>query len=115
MPLITLLRKVASHVDLIKANPADRHANPGKFAWDCQLAQRLLGPDLDAVGGAVQETAHMRQVDTALCGKLTALKALLAEWAADGKGAGGRPHKVLIFSNSVRMLRIIERVAINAG
>ncbi|KAG7668690.1 hypothetical protein KSW81_005448 [Nannochloris sp. 'desiccata'] len=116
LPLMMLLRKISLHLDLIKANPADEKRDPVKFEWDKEVADAIFGTDAVALGGNVQTLRHieMSNID-ASCGKLAALKGLLTKWAADIRGSGGLPHKVLIFSNSVRMLKIVRKMAENAG
>ena len=115
MPLITLLRKISLHLDLVKASPGDERSNLRKYTWDREVAGAVFGTDAVALGGEVQTDRHLELVDVSSCGKLAVLKALLQKWAGDAKGSRSRPHKVLIFSNSVRMLKIVQRMADNAG
>jgi SNF2 family DNA or RNA helicase len=116
LPLMMILKKIALHLDLIKANPEDEKIDPVKFAWQKEVADAILGTDAVAVGGNVQTLRHMDMSNIAAsCGKIAALKVLLAKWAADVRGSGGLPHKVLVFSNSVRMLKIVRKMAENAG
>lgn len=116
MPLIHILRKVAAHLDLIKANPDDlQKGKIMKHQWDIKLAKAVLDEDADSLGGVIQDQNYLRLSDVSSCGKLVALKALLKEWHEDRRGAGNRQHKALIFSTSVQMLKIIRRMVINAG
>jgi len=116
LPLMMILRKISLHLDLLKANPADEKIDPVKFEWDKEVADAIFGTDAVALGGNVQTVRHLDMSNIeASCGKLAALKGLLATWAADVRGSGGLPHKVLIFSNSVRMLKIVRKVAENTG
>jgi SNF2 family DNA or RNA helicase len=114
---MTILRKISLHLDLIKANPDDEVKDPIKFEWDKEVAGAIFGTDADALGGYIQSSRHMNMTwdITQSCGKLAALKGLLTKWAADVRGSGGLPHKVLIFSNSVRMLKIVQKMADNSG
>jgi SNF2 family DNA or RNA helicase len=117
MPLLTILRKISLHLDLVKANPNDEEMNPIKFKWDREVSGAVFGTDSEALGGYVQSNKHVEMTADIIqsSGKLAALKGLLTKWAADSRGSGGLPHKVLIFSTSVRMLKIVRKMADNAG
>ena len=117
MPLMTLLRKISLHLDLVKANPDDEKTDPRKFNWDKEVAESVFGTDAEALRGYIQSSRHLEMTtDISMsCGKLAALKGLLTKWAADVRGSGGLPHKVLVFSNSVRMLKIVRKMVENAG
>jgi DNA excision repair protein ERCC-6-like 2 len=117
MPLLMILRKISLHLDLIKANPEDAKIDPIKYEWDKEVAEAVFGTDSVALGGHIQSSRHIEMTTdiSQSCGKLAALKGLLSLWAADVRGSGGLPHKVLIFSNSVRMLKIVRKMADNAG
>ena len=118
MPTIAILRKVALHLDLIKANPADKEGDPRKYLWHSQLAAAVLERDVDVMGGGVaveQTRRHDELIDISGCGKLLALRRLLRQWESDVRGDQGRPHRVLIFSNSIRMLEITKKLVDHEG
>jgi DNA excision repair protein ERCC-6-like 2 len=112
LPIISLLRNVALHLDLVKADPADNNdVKRREFEWKIELAEAVLGQDLNALGGPVQDARLVTLTETTSCGKLAVLKSLLQKWAHDQAGSRGRVHKVLIFSSVVRMLKVVRAVA----
>lgn len=56
-----------------------------------------------------------KQADVSSCGKLVMLKQLLRTWSDDAAGDAGAPHRVLLFSNSTRMLGVVREVMTAEG
>ena len=65
------------------------------------LSSLAFGEDVDAIGGVEQATRHEDNIATHLCGKMPMLAKALAEHEA-------KNDKVLLFSTSVRTLKILE-------
>ncbi|KAK9862888.1 hypothetical protein WJX84_009991 [Apatococcus fuscideae] len=105
LPCLSILQKLANHVDLIKANPMDRAADPLKCQREAEIAEMVLGEDLEEAGGCYQEATFLADNT---CGKLKALKHLLHIW-------NEKQDKVLLFSYSVKMLTIVENVVVKKG
>ncbi|KAK9840685.1 hypothetical protein WJX84_004254 [Apatococcus fuscideae] len=105
LPCLSILQKLANHVDLIKANPQDRATDPLKCQREAEVAEMVLGDDLDEAGGCYQKATFLADHT---CGKLKALKHLLQIW-------NQKQDKVLLFSYSVKMLSIVENVVVKKG
>jgi hypothetical protein len=99
LPLLTLGRKLANHLELMKADPNDQ--NHPKRDRDAIIASALLGDDEDAAGGCYTTDRLEDLSSTEHCGKLRTLEILLNKWSADR-------DKVLLFSYSTRLLSILE-------
>ena len=84
--------QISNHLELIKPNPKD---DTDKQKKDAQFAASVLGPDIDLVGGNVQNESFMGLSDVSHCGKMRALEKLLLSWISKG-------DKILLFSYSVR-------------
>jgi SNF2 family DNA or RNA helicase len=106
MPALTLLGLCSNHLDLLRperdmGRDPDYHVRRA-YAAQCEMARIALGDDADALGGVGAGGASwLNLTDTKHCGKMLVLMQLLRTWHAAG-------DKVLVFSKSVRMLRIIE-------
>ncbi|MCH83785.1 DNA repair and recombination protein RAD26-like protein, partial [Trifolium medium] len=96
---------ISNHLELIKPNPRD---DPEKQVKDAKFAAAVYGPDIDLVGGSMQNESFLSLSDTKHCGKMRALEKLLLSWFSNG-------DKVLLFSYSVRMLNILEKFIIRKG
>lgn len=86
------LCQISNHLELIKPNPKD---DPDKQIKDAEFAAAVFGPDIDLVGGNMQNESFMGLSDVKDCGKMRALEKLLFSWISHG-------DKVLLFSYSVR-------------
>lgn len=84
--------QISNHLELIKPNPKD---DPDKQRKDAEFAAAVFGPDIDLVGGNVQNENFMGLSDVKHCGKMRALEKLLFSWISQG-------DKILLFSYSVR-------------
>ncbi|DBA69980.1 TPA: hypothetical protein ACH3X2_012333 [Trebouxia sp. C0005] len=114
LPCLTILQKISNHLELVKGNPQDQQDRDVrrnmKYERDTAVAELVLGEDLDQVGGAGADNNFMTLSDSSTCGKMTALAKLLDLWYQQESA-----NKVLVFSHSVRMLDIIERLVIMTG
>ncbi|KAL3134837.1 hypothetical protein ABBQ32_007805 [Trebouxia sp. C0010 RCD-2024] len=127
LPCLTILQKISNHLELVKGNPQDQQDRDlrrnMKYERDTAIAEMVLGDalaqaqsfesmreDMDKVGGAEADNSFMTLSDTSSCGKMTALAKLLDLWYTQENA-----NKVLVFSHSVRMLDIIERMVIMIG
>ncbi|GAB4813150.1 hypothetical protein N2152v2_000196 [Parachlorella kessleri] len=110
LPVCTILRKISNHLELIKADPEDLKRDPRKHARDEEVAYLALGDDAAVVGGLQSSNDFLRLSDPRHCGKLAALSLLLDQWRAQQQG-----NKVLLFSMSVRLLRIVESLVTFKG
>ena len=106
LPICTILRKVANHLELVKVDKELERTDPIEYYKKKQIAELVLGADADdeMVGGYVSCNDFLKLSHTGTCGKLAALKTLLRTWYS----APGQRNKVLLFSNSMRMLKIVE-------
>jgi DNA excision repair protein ERCC-6-like 2 len=86
------LCQISNHLELIKPNPKD---DPDKQVKDAKFAAAVYGPDIDLVGGSMQNESFLGLSDAEHCGKMRALEKLLLSWFSHG-------DKVLLFSYSVR-------------
>lgn len=84
--------QISNHLELIKPNPKD---DPDKQVKDAKFAAAVYGPDIDLVGGSMQNESFLGLSDAEHCGKMRALEKLLFSWFSHG-------DKVLLFSYSVR-------------
>lgn len=100
LPVLTLLRKVANHLDLAKADPRD--ADLRTRDRQLQIAKMVLADDAGQLGGLLQDTNFLSLSSAEHCGKMAAIEQLLPLWAA-------QRDKVLLFSHSTRMLDILEK------
>lgn len=105
LPCLVKLQQISNHLELIKPNPRDE---PEKQRKDAEFASAVFGPDIDIVGGNVQNDNFMTLSDAKNCGKMRALEKLMTSWAKKG-------DKILLFSYSVRMLDILEKFLIRKG
>ncbi|CAK8577032.1 unnamed protein product [Lathyrus sativus] len=105
LPCLVKLQQISNHLELIKPNPKD---DPDKQIKDAKFAAAVYGPDIDLVGGSMQNESFMGLSDAEHCGKMRALEKLLFSWFSHG-------DKVLLFSYSVRMLNILEKFIIRKG
>ncbi|EIE19153.1 hypothetical protein COCSUDRAFT_20093, partial [Coccomyxa subellipsoidea C-169] len=111
LPCLTILQKIANHLELIKVDPADRAVTEDEWALPRarELAQMVFGEDLEAAGGDTLDRNWLHVSSSAHCGKMAALEQLLQLWSSAGN------NKVLLFSHSVKMLNIIEQLLVRAG
>ncbi|GMH36245.1 hypothetical protein BSKO_04113 [Bryopsis sp. KO-2023] len=105
LPVLSLLRKISNHLELVKA---DRQHDEDQAQRDREVAELILGNDLDTHGGGDVRQNFLNVSDSSHCGKMAALETLMKLWHS-------QHDKVLIFSHSVRMLGIIERVVLRNG
>ncbi|XP_027191859.1 switch 2 isoform X2 [Cicer arietinum] len=105
LPCLVKLQQISNHLELIKPNPKD---DPDKQVKDAKFAAAVYGPDIDLVGGSMQNESFLGLSDAEHCGKMRALEKLLFSWFTHG-------DKVLLFSYSVRMLDILEKFIIRKG
>ncbi|KAF9619442.1 hypothetical protein IFM89_007017, partial [Coptis chinensis] len=75
---------------------------------DAEFVSTVFSTDIDLVRGNTQSESFMGLSDVEHCGKLRALERLMVSWAAHG-------DKSLLFSNSVRLLDILEKFLIRKG
>ncbi|PNY06301.1 DNA repair and recombination RAD26-like protein [Trifolium pratense] len=94
LPCLIKLQQISNHLELIKPNPRD---DPEKQVKDAKFAAAVYGPDIDLVGGSMQNESFLSLSDTKHCGKMRALEKLLLSWFSNG-------NKVLLFSYSVRII-----------
>jgi len=105
LPVCSILRKISNHLELVKSDPDLEATNPMQYYRNLEIAKMVLAGDADRLGGGYTVNKEwLKLSDTRHCGKLKALETLLAQWKAE-KAAD---NKVLIFSQSVRMLNIIK-------
>lgn len=105
LPCLVKLQQISNHLELIKPNARD---DPEKKKKDMEFASAVFGLDIDLVGGTAQNEDFMGLSDVKHCGKMRALEKLLSSWLSMG-------DKVLLFSYSVRMLDILEKLLIRKG
>ncbi|XP_074366145.1 switch 2 isoform X1 [Apium graveolens] len=105
LPCLVKLQQISNHLELIKPNPRD---DPEKQKKDAEFASMVFGPDLDVVGGNTQNESFMGLSEVKHCGKMRALEKLMFSWISQG-------DKILLFSYSVRMLDILEKLLIRKG
>ncbi|GBG29478.1 DNA repair protein, putative [Hondaea fermentalgiana] len=123
MPAIIILAQIANHLDLIRADPGEEDALEkhrqlrksqfllGPYARRMATLGSNAGPDLHPGSKAskVPTEDYYRSVrfehliDEAQCGKMQVLRQLLQRW----RDKGG--IKVLIFSNSLVLLNVLEK------
>lgn len=102
-PSVTTLQKLANHLMLLvppSTEPDDKQARQTKILRDCcpETWQELLS-NRDAI---------MNLANPEFCGKWKVLKKLLKFWHENG-------DKVLVFSHSVRLLRILQHLFSNTS
>ncbi|PWA82501.1 switch 2 [Artemisia annua] len=105
LPCLTKLQQISNHLELIKPNPRD---DTDKQQKDMVFASAVFGTDIDLVGGYTQNESFMGLSDVQHCGKMRALENLMSSWILHG-------DKILLFSYSVRMLDILEKLLIRKG
>lgn len=124
-PIVFTLRSICNHLELIKADPsllknnnysnnnenltygiADGGTPQEQYHRQLEIANLILGEDADALGGLIAGEDYVRLSDTRTCGKLQALEALLQQWYREP----GVQNKVLVFSTSVQMLKIVRKM-----
>ncbi|PIA35230.1 hypothetical protein AQUCO_03600119v1 [Aquilegia coerulea] len=105
LPCLVKLQQVSNHLELIKPNPRDDMEKQKK---DAEFASAVFGTDIELVGGNAQSESFMGLSDVEHCGKMRALEKLMQSWISHG-------DKILLFSYSVRMLDILEKLLIRKG
>eukprot|EP00891_Asterochloris_glomerata_P009978 jgi/Astpho2/9978/e_gw1.00153.8.1_t len=105
-PCLQILRKIANHLELLKGEGGSEQA---KHNREVAVAELVLGDDLDDLGGTAPIANFQQLACTETCGKMAALQKLLALWHTNGG------NKVLIFSSSKRMLKILEQMVFTSG
>ncbi|KAF5203379.1 Switch [Thalictrum thalictroides] len=105
LPCLLKLQQVSNHLELIKPNPKDDMEKQRK---DAEFASAVFGTDIELVGGNTPSESFMGLSDVEHCGKMRALEKLLLTWISHG-------DKILLFSYSVRMLNILEKLLIRKG
>lgn len=105
LPCLVKLQQISNHLELIKPNPRD---DPEKQKKDAEFASLVFGPDLDVMGGNTKNESFMGLSEVKHCGKMRALEKLMVSWILQG-------DKILLFSYSVRMLDILEKLLIRKG
>ncbi|KAK9804888.1 hypothetical protein WJX72_010344 [[Myrmecia] bisecta] len=108
LPSLTILQKISNHLELIKADPEELKNDPFKLERQKEVAAMVLGEDLELAGGPTTNCDFLSVSNSDNCGKMLALEKLLELW----KGKG---NKVLIFSHSVKMLKIIKSMVERKG
>eukprot|EP00854_Cymbomonas_tetramitiformis_P026519 gene26519-32549_t len=111
LPALTILRKICNHLELVKAGET---MDPEKDARDTEVARMVLGEDAVELGGVALGHDFLTLSGSLHCGKMMALEQLLALWKHQPR-AKHQGDKVLIFSHSVRMLSIVERMLVRRG
>lgn len=122
MPAVVLLAQIANHLDLVRADPGEE--NPVVRHKQLRKARYILGPFakrpegiLETLSPAIRNSdveSHTpvddyyqsrrweHLIDETQCGKMLVLRQLLQRWRAKGG------IKVLIFSNSLVLLDVLE-------
>jgi SNF2 family DNA or RNA helicase len=102
LPLMAKLTQISNHLEIARADrgllssPKNRTADARTYRKQLAYAQVIFGID----GKKDRSPSLFDQINTADCGKLKVLKALLDRWQ-------GQQHKVLLFSNSLVLLTIL--------
>jgi hypothetical protein len=107
LPFLLLSQKLGNHLELAKVDPSQ--TDEEKVKRDTLVARAVLGPDADELGGLFITDQWAALADERHCGKLRALKALLALWRKNPR------DKVLLFSYSTRLLTILEHFLLQEG
>jgi hypothetical protein len=68
------LCQISNHLELIKPNPKD---DPEKQVKDAKFAAAVYSPDIDLVGGSMQNESFLSLSDTKHCGKMRALEIVM--------------------------------------
>ncbi|XP_047334780.1 switch 2 [Impatiens glandulifera] len=105
LPCLVKLQQISNHLELIKPNPRD---DPDKQKKDEEFASIVFGSDMELMEGFAQNESFMGLSDAKNCGKMRVLENLMVSWMSKG-------DKVLLFSYSVRMLDILEKLLIRKG
>ena len=92
-------------MELITPNPED---DPEKKKKDEALAVLVFEKDAELIGGVMQDESFMGLSDSQCCGKMRALKKIMASWISQKK-------KIFLFSYSIRMLNILKKFLICQG
>lgn len=94
LPAIVRLQKLCNHVSLLEPS---RNADPNSSKYKDELAYEgiAFGEDKARILSKIE-----KRDDTELSGKMLVLKTLLKEWK-------GTENKILLFSNSTRMMDIL--------
>jgi SNF2 family DNA or RNA helicase len=96
LPCLNRLKCIANHLELLKPEPASP-----TYETTRAIAAALLGKQAAVVGGTDPTNRYEILNSTEFCGKLATLdRILLKELALH--------NKVLIFSRSVRLLKILD-------
>jgi len=108
MPLMTMLQKIANHLDLVKADRKVKQESD--YVRDHAFAEIALGPDAEEeVGGYdVGQSSFIASSNNMLSGKLGVLNWFLEKWEREGE-------KCLIFTQQVRMLDLIADFMVRKG
>ncbi|KAH6764023.1 switch 2 [Perilla frutescens var. frutescens] len=106
LPCLVKLQQISNHLELIKPSPKD---DQDKQTKDAEFSSAVFSNDIDLVGGStMQSGSFMGLSDVRHCGKMRALEKLMNSWISMG-------DKILLFSYSVRMLDILEKLIIRKG
>jgi len=101
MPCMTLLSRIANHLDLLKVDPKSKSER--EYIRDMAMAELALGQDAAAVGGLELGKQDFKTASSNThCGKLGVLDLLLQNFNDEGA-------KVLIFSQSVKLLDVLVK------
>lgn len=115
---VAIFQKVANHAVLIypsRLDPycsahtsyspfpdkADRAMNPAKYAQDREVTRLAFPESYMDRNSEERHAGSLVDTQTALCGKWSVLKGLLARWKEKG-------DKVLLFSRSTRLLDALQ-------
>jgi SNF2 family DNA or RNA helicase len=96
-PAMVTLQKLANHVALLLPNTSDKKDKHEKDMDNLQLAFPTTWPDLYRIKDKIFD-----QAKSEYCGKWKVLKRLLDFWYSNN-------DKVLVFSHSVRLLRLLKK------
>jgi superfamily II DNA/RNA helicase len=110
LPAITQLLKICNHLDLVRVAQNEEYAGGGG-GEDRKMKDTLFAMyafETDQMHLLKQSSNISVQANDEHCGKMKVLKGLLSTWYTDG-------DKVLLFSYSVRMLNILEKLLIAEG
>ncbi|KAF9732716.1 hypothetical protein PMIN06_002832 [Paraphaeosphaeria minitans] len=95
-PCMVTLQKLANHLALLLPVSTDKNEKQAKDVENLQLSCPEIWPDLLRIKDSI-----LKQSQREFCGKWKVLKRLLDYWHSYG-------DKVLVFSHSVRLLRLMK-------
>ncbi|KAL5427431.1 hypothetical protein PMIN07_011190 [Paraphaeosphaeria minitans] len=96
LPCMVTLQKLANHLALLLPVSTDKNEKQAKDVENLQLSCPEIWPDLLRIKDSI-----LKQSQREFCGKWKVLKRLLDYWHSYG-------DKVLVFSHSVRLLRLMK-------